>query len=96
MYAEVIENISRQRFKTYTYIIPFRKDSGNPDDIKKQLKIIEGKIYEYSPIEVAWKVDNPNATDYVYKVSVRLPDENDAIDTEIREFLVDFIFPKEK
>lgn len=96
MYAEVVENISRQRFKSYKYVIPFKKTWGNPEDIKKQLKIIEWKIYEYSPIEVKIESENPNSNDFTYIITVNLPEENDIIDTEIREFLIDYIFPKEK
>jgi small-conductance mechanosensitive channel len=96
VYAEVIENISRQRFKAYTYIVPFRKNSGNPEDIKKQLKIIEGKIYEYSPIWVHFETENPNSNDFVYRITAEFPDENEIINREIQDFLVDFIFPKEK
>ncbi len=94
VYTEVIENISRQRFKTYTYVIPFKKSWGNPNDIKKQLRIIEGKIYEYSPIALTTVTDNPNSNDYVYKITVEFPDENEQINREIQDFLVDYIFPK--
>ncbi len=96
VYAEVIENISRQRFKTYTYLLPFRKDSWNPEDIKKQLKIIEWKIYEYGPIGVSFDTENPNSNDFVYKITVEFPDESEEIHRAIQEFLIDFIFPKEK
>lgn len=94
VYTEVIENISRQRFKTYSYVVPFKKNWGNPDDIKKQLKIIEGKIYEYSPIGLTFKTENPNSNDFVYTITVEFPDENEQINREIQDFLVDFIFPK--
>jgi small-conductance mechanosensitive channel len=94
VYTEVIENISRQRFKTYSYVIPFKKNWGNPDDIKKQLKIIEGKIYEYSPIGLTLETENPNSNDFVYIITVEFPDENEQINREIQDFLVDYIFPK--
>ncbi len=96
IYSEIIENVTRERFKTYEYIIPFKKAWGNPSDIRKQMKIIEWKVYEYSPIKVDWTMENSNAVDYVYHIFVRLPDEDDDFNREMREFLIDFIFPETK
>ncbi len=93
IYTEVVENLSRRRFVVYTYIIPFKKTWSNSADIKKQLRIIEWKVEEYFPIEVNWENENPNASDFVYKLRVKLPDENSDFDKEIRNFLVQYIFP---
>lgn len=40
-------------------------------------------------------MENPNSNDFVYKVRITLPEEDDRFDDEIRNFLVDFIFPDE-
>lgn len=95
MYSEVIENVTRERFHTYKYVIPFKKYGSNSHDIKQQLKIIEWKIYEYSPIDVNWVTENPNSNDYVYTVSVTLPEEDNTFNDMMRNFLVDFIFADE-
>ena len=95
MYSEVIENITRERFHTYEFLIPFRKSGSNAHDIKQQLKIIEWKIYEYSPIDVSWSTENPNSNDYTYKVCVTFPEEDSRFNYEMRNYLVDFIFPGE-
>jgi small-conductance mechanosensitive channel len=93
IYTEVVENLSRRRFVSYTYIIPFKKSGSNSSDIKNQLRIIEGKIEEYFPIEIVWDMENPNSNDFVYKLKVKLPEENWEFDRDIREYLVEYIFP---
>jgi small-conductance mechanosensitive channel len=92
VYTEVVENLTRRRFYTYTYLIPFKKWNDNTSDIVSQMRIIEGKISEYDPIEIEWKAENPNAWDYMYKITVSLPEKDRDIDREIREFLVTYIF----
>ena len=94
IYTEVIENISRQRYKTYSYLIPFNKTMYAGADIQNQLRIIEGKILEYDPLLVEWEMENPNAGDFMYRVTIRLPYENTDFDRDIREFLADYIFYK--
>ncbi len=97
IYTETLENISRRRFFDYTYRIPFRKQS-NTDDIKMRMRIIEGKIASYNPIEVLYETEIPNAVDLVYKITIMLPEENETFDSEMRHFLMEHIFietPKE-
>lgn len=38
----------------------------------------------------------PNANDFVYIFTVKIPEESEEFDREIREFLIPYIFPKEK
>jgi small-conductance mechanosensitive channel len=91
---ECLENLTRRRFYLYTYKVPFRKGSGDPDKIRDTLMFIEGKIGEYAPIEIEIKTEIPNANDFVYVFEVKVPEENDDFDKEIREFLIPYIFPK--
>jgi small-conductance mechanosensitive channel len=92
IYTEVVENLSRRRFFIYEYIVPFKKSGSNGHDVQEQLRIIEGKIDEYNPISIEWVTENPNAWDFLYRISVKLPDENDSFDRDIREFLTSYIF----
>lgn len=92
IYAEAVENISRERYHTYTYIIPFSKATSNARDIKQRLRIIEGKLSEYNPLSIEWETENTNAWDFTYKVSIQFPEENMTIDTEIRIYLTEHIF----
>ncbi len=96
IYTEIVENLSRRRFFEYKYLIPFNKSASNSDDIKERLRIIEWKIDEFNPISIEWTAENPNSSDYVYKVSVKLPDENLYFDNEIREFLIPYIFSRKE
>lgn len=91
IYTETVENLSRRRFFDYTYRIPFRKQS-NTNDIKTRMRIIEGKIASYDPIEVLYDTEIPNAVDLVYKITVMLPEENEVFDSEMRHFLMEHIF----
>lgn len=91
IYTETVENISRRRFFDYTYRIPFRKQS-NMNDIKTRMRIIEGKIASYDPIEVLYETEIPNAVDLVYKITIMLPVENETFDDEMRHFLMEHIF----
>ncbi len=92
IYAEIIENISRQRYVVYTYIIPFSKEKSVWKDIKERLKIIEWKISEYNPLFIEWRDENTNAWDYTYIIEVQFPEENADIDSEIRQYLAEHIF----
>ncbi len=92
IYAEIIENISRQRYVVYTYIIPFSKEKSVWKDIKERLKIIEWKISEYNPLFIEWRNENTNAWDYTYIIEVQFPEENADIDSEIRQYLAEHIF----
>ena len=91
IYTETLENISRRRFFDYIYRIPFRKQS-DMNDIRTRMRIIEGKIASYNPIEVTYDTEIPNAVDLVYKVTILLPEENEAFDTDMRHFLMEHIF----
>ncbi len=55
--------------------------------------LIEGKISEYDPIDVDITTEIPNANDFVYIFTIKVPEENDEFDREIREFLIPYIFP---
>jgi len=44
---------------------------------------------------VTYKTENPNATDYLYRIEVKLPEENKLFDTEMRKFLVPYIFSRD-
>lgn len=91
IYTETLENISRRRFFDYTYRIPFKKQS-DVSDIKTRMRIIEGKIASYDPIEVLYDTEIPNAVDLVYKITIMLPEENEKFDDEMRHFLMEHIF----
>lgn len=92
IYAEIIENISRQRYVVYTYIVPFSKEKCSWKDIEERLKIIEWKISEYSPLLVEWHNENTNAWDYTYIIEVQFPEESESIDRDIRLYLTEHIF----
>ena len=92
--TEQIENLTRRRFFVYTYRVPFKKTLGDPKEVKNILSIIEGKLSEYAPIEIKITTEIPNANDFVYVFTVKVPEEDDEYDKEIREFLVPFIFPE--
>ena len=92
IYTEVIENLSRQRYVTYTYLVPFGKNTHSGKDVAEQIRIIEWKISEYDPLEIEWETENPNASDFLYKAIVKFPEENEKIDKTIREFLMKHIF----
>jgi small-conductance mechanosensitive channel len=93
--TEHLENLTRRRFYLYTFKVPFKKALGNPEKIKDMLMLIEGKISEYAPIGIDIKTEIPNAVDFVYIFDVKVPDENEQFDREIREFLIPYIFPKD-
>ena len=56
------------------------------------MRIIEWKLSEYDPLSIEWEMENPNAWDFMYKIYVKFPEENDAIDRDIRMFLTEHIF----
>ena len=91
IYSETVENISRERFETYEYIIPFPKASPSAD-IQERVRLIEWKISEYNPLKTEWKMENPNAWDFMYRVIIKLPEESELIDREIRLYLMEHIF----
>lgn len=92
IYTETIENLSRQRYETYTYLVPFAKGTSKGSDIRERMRIIEGKLSEYDPLSVEWEMENPNAWDFMYRIIVKFPEENDAIDRDIRMYLTEHIF----
>lgn len=91
IYSESVENLSRRRFFSYEYLIPFAKWA-SAQEVHTALKIIEWKILSYAPIDIVHVAESPNATEYLYRITVKIPEENKKIDTEIREFLVSYIF----
>ena len=93
--TEQIENLSRRRFYIHTFKVPFKKSGGDPDFIRDTLMLIEWKINEYAPMEIEIKSEIPNATDFVYIFNVTLPEENEEFETEIRNYLISYIFPRE-
>lgn len=95
IYTETVENLSRRRFVDYVYKIPFNKQLST-EDVQTRLRIIEGKIEAYSPIDVLYETEVPNAVDFVYKITVLMPEENRAFDQEIQHFLIDYIFQSKK
>lgn len=94
--TEQLENLSRRRFYVYTFKIPFKKNSGNPEQVKDALMLIEGKIAEYSPIKVTITTEIPNANDLLYVISVNVPEENEEFEKDIQNFLIPYIFAQEK
>lgn len=92
IYSEIIENISRRRFKVYTYLIPLKKWGNTGEEMRNQLHIIEGKVEEFNPISIEWEMENPNANDYMYRMIVKMPTESELFDREIREFIMQYIF----
>ncbi len=91
IYTESVENLSRRRFYTYEFVIPFSKKTSKKE-VQTSLKIIEGKIGRYYPIGIEYTMENQNATDYTYKILVKLPEENPKFQKDIREFLIEYIF----
>ena len=61
--------------------------------VRDMLHLIEGKITEYAPLKVEIKTEIPNANDFVYIFEVEMPEEDEDFDREIREFLMEYIFP---
>ncbi len=93
---EQLENLTRRRFYTYIFRIPFKKAIGSPTDVHDILMLIEWKIGEYSPMSIDITSEIPNANDFVYIFTVKIPEESEEFDREIREFLIPYIFPEEK
>lgn len=91
IYSEVVENLSRRRFHSYELIIPFAKTE-DPTTIKLSMKLIEDKINSFYPLRISYESANPNATDFIYIVSVDLPEQSDFFENEMRKFLMEYIF----
>lgn len=91
IYTESVENLSRRRFHSYEFLIPFAK-TDSVEEVNAALKLVEGKINSFYPIEVRYTSSNPNATDYLYTITVILPEENSFFDSEMRQFLISYIF----
>lgn len=92
IYSETVENLSRKRFHTYVYLVPFSKTTSTSRDIKERMRIIEWKLSEYDPLSISWDMENPNSWDFMYRITVKFPEENEQIDREIRTYLVEHIF----
>lgn len=93
---EYLENITRRRFYLYTFKVPFKKAGNSPSYVEDTLMYIEGKLWEYDPIEITMDYEIPNAVDFVYVFSVKLPLENREFERDIRSFLIPYIFPVEE
>jgi small-conductance mechanosensitive channel len=93
--TENLENLTRRRFCLYSYKVPLKKTIGDPEKVRDILMLIEGKIGEYSPIDIEVKTEIPNANDFVYIFEVKVPEENDEFDRDMRSFLIPYIFPAE-
>ena len=91
IYSESVENLSRRRFYSYELLVPFAKTTPS-EEISRALRVIEGKINSFFPIDVEYTMSNTNATDYTYTITVLLPEENNFFETEMRMFLVQYIF----
>lgn len=91
IYSEVVENLSRRRFHSYDLLIPFAK-TDDPKDIDISLRLIEGKINTFYPLHIDYTASSPNATDFVYTISVDLPEKSDYFESEMRKFLIKHIF----
>ena len=91
--TENLENLTRRRFYLYSYKVPIKKGIWDPEKVRDILMIIEWKISEYSPIDIEIKTEIPNANDFVYIFEVKVPEESDEFDRNIREFLIPYIFP---
>ncbi|PID84351.1 hypothetical protein CSB09_01420 [Candidatus Gracilibacteria bacterium] len=91
VYTESVENLSRRRFYTYSYLVPFAKNTP-PKEVDLSMKIIEGKIASYYPIDVEYTAQNQNSGEYLYTIEVKLPEENEAFDEDMRKFLTSYIF----
>lgn len=91
IYSESVENLSRRRFFSYELVVPFAKTTCHTE-IANALDLIEGKINSFFPINVEYVTSNANAADYMYTITVLLPEENSFFESEMRKFLVPFVF----
>ena len=91
IYSESVENLSRRRFFSYELMIPFNKNASHTD-ISHALNLIEGKINSFFPINVEYVTSNANASDFVYNITILLPEENNFFENEMRKFLIPIIF----
>lgn len=91
IYSESVENLSKRRFFTYEFSVPFAK-SASSQEISDSLRIIEGKINSFYPLKIEYVMSSPNAADFMYTIFVSLPKENSHFENEMRNFLVKFIF----
>lgn len=92
--TEQIENLTRRRFYVYSFKVPFKKTIGDPEIVRDTLMLIEGKIDSYSPISVDIGTEIPNANDFVYVITVTVPEESPEFERDIRNFLIPYIFPR--
>ena len=86
IYSESVENLSRRRFYSYELLVPFAKTTPS-EEISHALRVIEGKINSFFPIDVEYTMSNTNATDYTYTITVLLPEENNFFDFWCNIFL---------
>ena len=93
IYSEPVENLSRRRFFNYEILLPIAKTTES-EEVANILDIIEWKINSFYPMEVLYSVSNPNATDLLYTINIKLPEENTFFETEMRKFLVTYVFSR--
>lgn len=91
VYTESVENLSRRRFYNYTLLVPIPKKAP-PEEVALSLKIIEGKIASYYPIDTEYSERNQNNGEFLYEIQVKLPEENENFEKEMRYFLTSYIF----
>lgn len=91
IYTESVENLSRRRFYSYEFMLPFAKNA-SIEEVENSLKIVESKINSFHPVSLDFSESNANATDYMYTILVKLPKENKFFETEMRKFFISHIF----
>lgn len=87
-----IENLSRRKFFLYTFRIPFKRQSEDPVCVTNTLHSIEQYMTDLQPIDRKIEYIDINANDYIYEISLTLPEENRQVEADFRDFLTGCIF----
>lgn len=95
IYSESVENLSRRRFFQYEFQVPFAKNEP-AEIISLAMERIEAKINSFYPLDIEYISSNPNATDYLYTINVKLAKESKFFETEMQKFLMKYIFDRGK
>ncbi len=93
IYSEPVENLSRRRFFSYEIILPIAKTTPYAD-VQHVLKAVESKITSFYPVDVEYVTSSPNAWDFMYTITVKLPEENRFFESEMRDFMTKYIFSR--
>lgn len=93
IYSEPVENLSRRRFFSYEIILPIAKTTPFAD-VQYILNAVEAKINSFFPVDVEYMQTSPNAWDFMYTITVKLPKENKFFETEMRDFMARYIFSR--